>query len=60
MLLEMSLGMIQEAKALEKAVEFVLDEQLLRTKDLGGETTTAEMGDAVAHAFKKNLEALYL
>jgi 3-isopropylmalate dehydrogenase len=59
MLLEMSLGMVQEARALEKAVEFVLDEQLLRTRDLGGQTTTAEMGSAIASAFKKNLEALY-
>jgi 3-isopropylmalate dehydrogenase len=59
MLLEMSLGMVLEARALEKAVEFVLDEQLLRTRDLGGQTTTADMGSAIASAFKKNLEALY-
>merc|ERR1719354_806743 len=47
MLLEMSLGMVKEAKQLEKAVAYVLDDLKLRTKDLGGNVTTQEIGSAV-------------
>jgi 3-isopropylmalate dehydrogenase len=47
MLLEYSLGMTTEARAIERAVSNVLDIQRLRTADLGGKCTTSEMGDAI-------------
>ena len=59
MLLECSLGLVKEAKALESAVQYILDEEGLRTKDLGGSCSTKQVGDAVRAAFKKNLAALY-
>lgn len=59
MLLECSLGLVKEARALEKAVESVLDVQKLRTKDLGGTVGTESIGNAVADAFRKNLTALF-
>ncbi|KAJ3215181.1 3-isopropylmalate dehydrogenase [Dinochytrium kinnereticum] len=62
LLLRYSLGMEREAKAIEEAVKIVLDEPStggrgLRTKDLGGSTTTTEMGDAIAAEVKKLLLA---
>lgn len=47
MLLEYSLGMSNEARAIERAVRNVLDIKGLRTADLGGTTSTQEMGDAI-------------
>ncbi|KAI9206150.1 3-isopropylmalate dehydrogenase [Polychytrium aggregatum] len=52
MLLRYSLGLEAEAKAVEDAVEKVLDNQEdgglgLRTRDLGGSATTSQIGDAV-------------
>lgn len=53
MLLEYSLGMVTEARAVEAAVAHVLDVEKLRTRDLGGVTTTAEMGDAIVAALSR-------
>jgi homoaconitase/3-isopropylmalate dehydratase large subunit len=47
MLLEYSLGLHAEARAVEEAVRRVLDIQGLRTRDLGGSASTSTMGDAV-------------
>ena len=58
MLLECSLGLVKEARALEASVAYVLDQQRLRTKDLGGSSSTKDVGDAVASAFKKALKEL--
>ncbi len=49
MMLRYGLGMHDEADRLDKAVDFVLAEGL-RTPDLGGETTTEQMTDAVLAA----------
>ncbi len=46
MMLKYGLGLHEEAAKLDAAVDFVL-EQGLRTPDLGGETTTEQMTDAV-------------
>lgn len=59
MLLECSLGLVAEARALERAVAHVVDVVGLRTRDLGGKATTDEMGGAVEAAFRSELEALY-
>jgi 3-isopropylmalate dehydrogenase len=56
MMLECSLGMKKEAKAIEAAVMFVLDDMLLRTKDLGGNCTTKEMGDSIARVLADKLK----
>ncbi|KAI8819340.1 3-isopropylmalate dehydrogenase [Fimicolochytrium jonesii] len=58
MLLEYSFGLVREAKAIEEAVAIVLDEQALRTKDLGGEVTTKQMGDAVLKVLEGLLQKL--
>ncbi|KAI8621892.1 3-isopropylmalate dehydrogenase [Chytriomyces sp. MP71] len=60
LLLRYSLGMEREAKAIEDAVRIVLDETAqggrgLRTKDLGGNAMTSEIGDAVVVEVKKIL-----
>jgi tartrate dehydrogenase/decarboxylase/D-malate dehydrogenase len=44
------LGEVEAAKAVVKAIESVLSEQTLRTRDLGGEANTVECGKAVAAA----------
>ena len=49
MLLEYSLGMKKEARAIETAVQNVLDLHKLRTADLGGNSTTAEIGNAIVN-----------
>jgi tartrate dehydrogenase/decarboxylase/D-malate dehydrogenase len=38
------------ASAVERAVDTVLAEGSVRTGDLGGTSTTMEMGEAIAHA----------
>ncbi|KAH8929065.1 3-isopropylmalate dehydrogenase [Atractiella rhizophila] len=62
MLLKYSLGLEEEAKAVEEAVRKVLDEKSLggkelRTKDLGGGAGTKEVGDAVCEILKGLLDA---
>jgi len=44
------LGEQAAASAIERAIEKVLAESDMRTRDMGGEATTREMGDAVAGA----------
>ncbi|KAJ3349619.1 3-isopropylmalate dehydrogenase [Entophlyctis luteolus] len=60
LMLRYSFGMEKEAKAVEDAVRKVLDDKAigglgLRTKDLGGNATTTEIGDAVVSELKKLL-----
>ncbi|TFK55585.1 3-isopropylmalate dehydrogenase [Heliocybe sulcata] len=57
MLLRYSLGLEKEAKAIEDAVRKVLDKESigglgLRTKDLGGNLGTKEMGDQIIQVLK--------
>ena len=44
------LGEMHAAAAVERAVDTVLAAGVVRTGDLGGDSTTMEMGEAVAHA----------
>ncbi|KAJ3110770.1 3-isopropylmalate dehydrogenase [Physocladia obscura] len=60
LLLRYSLGLEKEAKVVEDAVRKVLDDVSsgglgLRTKDLGGDATTEQIGDAVVTQIKKIL-----
>lgn len=60
MLLRYSLGLEKQAQAVEAAVRKVLDDKAsgglgLRSKDLGGESTTTEIGDSVVSALKELL-----
>lgn len=43
-----TLGEVRAAQKVEKAVSAVLEEGKVRTKDLGGSSSTSEVGDAVA------------
>jgi len=57
MLLRYSLGLEKEAKAIEDAVRKVLDNESagglgLRTKDLGGNAGTTQMGDKIVEVLK--------
>lgn len=57
LLLRYSLGLEEEAKAVEQAVRVVLNDKSigglgLRTKDIGGESTTTEIGDRVVFVLK--------
>lgn len=57
MLLRYSLGLEKQAQAVEGAVRKVLDGKAsgglgLRTKDLGGASTTSEIGDSIVEALK--------
>ena len=56
MLLRYSLNLNKEAKAVEDAVRSALDGGL-RSKDLGGNATTVEVGDAVVKELVKILKA---
>jgi len=56
MMLKYSLCMPQEAKAIDKAVENVI-ESGVRTADIGGKSKTKEVGDAVAAELSKLLRA---
>jgi isocitrate/isopropylmalate dehydrogenase len=47
MLLE-HLELLDAAKAIEQALRAVLAQGRVRTRDMGGKASTAEMGDAVA------------
>lgn len=57
MLLRYSLGLEKPARAIEEAVRKVLDDKKaggyeLRTKDLGGDASTVDIGNAVVQALK--------
>jgi 3-isopropylmalate dehydrogenase len=52
MMFEYSFGMKDVARAIESAVEYVLDMDKLRTRDLGGTCSTTAMGDAVCQALE--------
>lgn len=54
MMLKLSLNLLEEGVAIEKAVKKVLDDGV-RTGDLGGSNSTTEVGDAVAKAVKEIL-----
>ncbi|KAJ3299561.1 3-isopropylmalate dehydrogenase [Borealophlyctis nickersoniae] len=58
MLLEYSLGLKKEATAIEAAVSKVLDVDGLRTKDLGGNASTSQIGNAVVAALRDELAKL--
>lgn len=55
MMFRYSLGLPNEAKAVEQAVKNAIDNGA-RTKDLGGNATTKEMGDAVIKELEKVLK----
>ena len=60
MLLRYSLGLEKQAQAIEAAICRVLDDKTnggmgLRTKDLGGESGTGEIGDKVIEVLKEIL-----
>lgn len=54
MMLKLSLNMVEEGVAIEQAVKKVIDAGI-RTGDLGGSSSTSEVGDAVAKAVKEIL-----
>lgn len=56
MLLQYSLNMAAEARAIEEAVKNTI-ESGKRTKDIGGSSSTKEVGDAVAEELGKVLNA---
>lgn len=56
MLLKYSLCMPEEAKAVDKAVENVI-EAGIKTGDIGGKSSTKEVGDAIAAELTKILKA---
>ncbi len=49
-----NLGQPAAAEAIEKAVRGILKGGKLRTPDMGGKTTTAQMGDAVVNAIARS------
>jgi 3-isopropylmalate dehydrogenase len=55
MMLKYSLRQPDLAKAIDKAVETTI-ENGVRTKDIGGQASTQEMGDAVAAELLKMLQ----
>ena len=57
MMLQYSLNLPAEAKAVEEAVRRTI-ENGVRTKDIGGSTSTIEFGDAVAEQLKAVLKEL--
>lgn len=57
MMLKYSLRLPAESKAVEDAVRIVI-EQGIRTKDIGGTSSTVEVGDAVAETLKNVLKGL--
>lgn len=54
-MLQYSFGRFDEAKAIEAAVRNVI-EAGLKTGDIGGKSTTTEVGDAVAAELEKLLK----
>jgi 3-isopropylmalate dehydrogenase len=57
MMLQYSLNLPAEAKAVEEAVRRTLDKGV-GTKDIGGSATTVQLGDAVAAELKNVLKEL--
>jgi len=57
MMLQYSLNLPKEAKAVEEAVRRTI-EKGVRTKDIGGSSSTVEVGDAVAEELKAVLKEL--
>lgn len=55
MMLQYSLHLPAESKAVEEAVRKVI-EKGIRTKDIGGKSSTVEVGDAVAEELKTVLK----
>lgn len=55
MMMQYSFGRMAEAKAIETAVRNVI-ESGVRTGDLGGKSSTKEVGDAVAAELEKLLQ----
>lgn len=55
MMLRYSLGLPAEAKAVEEAVKRTIEDGV-RTKDIGGSSSTKEVGDAVSEHLKKILK----
>jgi len=54
LLLRYALGLEEEARAIERSVEQVLDSGL-RTRDIGGQAGTVEFGDAVVDTLRNML-----
>jgi 3-isopropylmalate dehydrogenase len=57
MMLQYSLHLPTESKAVEEAVRRTI-EKGIRTKDIGGTSSTSEVGDAVTEELKKVLSEL--
>jgi 3-isopropylmalate dehydrogenase len=57
MMLKYSLNLREESKAVEEAVKLTIEKNI-RTKDIGGTSTTSEVGDAIAAELEKVLKAL--
>lgn len=57
MLLQYSLCLPEEAKAVEEAVRRTIDAGI-RTKDIGGTASTSQVGDAIATELAKVLDRL--
>jgi 3-isopropylmalate dehydrogenase len=55
MMLQLSLGLPAEATAIEEAVRRTIDRGI-RTRDIGGTSTTVEVGDAVADELRTILK----
>ena len=55
MMMQYSFGLFAEARLIEQAVSNVI-ESGVRTGDIGGKATTAEVGDAVAAELEKLLK----
>ena len=55
MMMQYSFGLFHEARAIEKAVSNVI-ESGVKTGDIGGKATTAQVGDAVAAELEKLLK----
>ncbi len=56
MMLKYSLNLPEEAKAIDEAVKRTI-ENGVNTKDIGGSSSTSEVGDAIAKEFAKVLKA---
>lgn len=57
MMLRYSLRLPREADAVEAAVRNTLDVRGVRTKDIGGQASTTDMGDAIVEELTKILKA---
>jgi 3-isopropylmalate dehydrogenase len=57
LLLKYSLNLHAESKAVEDAVRITIEKNI-RTKDIGGTSSTSEVGDAVAAELEKILKTI--